>query len=197
MISIKGKFNNGKIELYSVPKIQNNIDVIITFLDTERIFSLDENKFWNLLELLDWNQFSDEKILEPLLNELKELSIENICQFKEIFSEKLYHLDTKEHAKHIGKYSYKADSTFSPDIFLFARALVVGKGKDFYYRVLNNPKLMPKNSDFEAILYVPSEAYKFKTNQEMNYVPKFIPETFYNKLGWNDEFDFNKMIFGD
>lgn len=37
---------------------------------------------------------------------------------------------------------------------------------------------MPKNSDFEAILYLPAEAYKIKTGKEMNYVPKFIPETF-------------------
>ncbi|HMV41652.1 MAG TPA: DUF4240 domain-containing protein, partial [Leptospiraceae bacterium] len=132
-----------------------------------------------------------------LLDRLVSLSVENICQFKEILSEKLFLLDTKEHAKHIGDYAYKGDSSFSPDIFLFTRALVVAKGKDFYTRVLLNPKLMPKNSDFEAILYLPAEAYKFKTSKEMNYVPKYIPETFSNNKGWGDDFDLKKMVFGD
>ena len=56
---------------------------------------------------------------------------------------------------------------------------------------------MPKNSDFEAILYLPAEAYKIKTGKEMNYVPKYIPETFSNSKGWDGDFDLKKMVFGE
>ena len=175
MISVKGKYENGRIELNQLPKIQSNTNVIVTFLEE-----------------------TDSKILSPLLDGLVSLSSENISKFKEILSEKLFRLDTKEHARYIGDDSYtEKSSSFSPDIFLFTRALVVAKGKDFYSRVLFNPKLMPKNSDFEAIIYLPAEAYKIKTGKEMNYVPKYIPETFSNSNGWDGDFDLKKMVFGE
>lgn len=198
MISVKGKYENGRIELSLPPKIQSSTNVIVTFLEEDGNVIVSEDYFWDLIELIDWNQETDSKILSPLLDRLVSLSQENICQFKEILSEKLFRLDTKEHARFIGDYSYKEEeSSFSPDIFLFTRALVVAKGKDFYSRVLFNPKLMPKNSDFEAILYLPAEAYKIKTGKEMNYVPKFIPETFFNSKGWDGDFDLKKMVFGE
>jgi hypothetical protein len=198
MISVKGKYENGKIELNHLPNFQNSTNVIVTFLEEEANTILNEEYFWDLIDLIDWNQETDSKILSPLLDRMVSLSSENICQFKEILSEKLFRLDTKEHARFIGDCSYKEKtSSFSPDIFLFTRALVVAKGKDFYTRVLLNPKLMPKNSDFEAILYLPSDAYKIKTGKEMNYVPKYIPETFSNSKGWEEDFDLNKMIFGE
>ena len=198
MISVKGKYENGRIELSLPPKIQSSTNVIVTFLEEDGNVIVSEDYFWDLIELIDWNKETDSKILSPLLDRLVSLSQENICQFKEILSEKLFRLDTKEHARFIGDYSYKEEeSSFSPDIFLFTRALVVAKGKDFYSRVLFNPKLMPKNSDFEAILYLPAEAYKIKTGKEMNYVPKFIPETFFNSKGWDGDFDLKKMLFGE
>ncbi len=198
MISVKGKYENGRIELNQLPTIQSNTNVIVTFLDEDANIILNEDYFWNLLELIDWNQETDSKILSPLLDRLVSLSLENIFQFKEILSEKLFLLDTKVHASHIGDYSYVEKSTsFSPDIFLFTRALVVAKGKDFYTRILSNPNLMPKNSDFEAILYLPAEAYTIKTGKEMNYVPKYIPETFSNSKGWDGDFDLKKMVFGE
>ena len=198
MISVKGKYENGKIELNQFPKIQSSTNVIVTFLEEEANIILDEGYFWELIDMIDWNQETDTKILSPLLDRLVSLSPENICQFKEILSEKLFRLDTKEHARYIGDDSYaEKSSSFSPDIFLFTRALVVAKGKDFYSRVLFNPKLMPKNSDFEAILYLPAEAYKIKTGKQMNYVPKYIPETFSNSKGWDGDFDLKKMVFGE
>lgn len=100
-----------------------------------------EDYFWDLIELIDWNQETDSKILSPLLDRLVSLSQENICQFKEILSEKLFRLDTKEHARFIGDYSYKEEeSSFSPDIFLFTRALVVAKERIFileFYLIQN------------------------------------------------------------
>lgn len=198
MISVKGKFENGRIELNQLPKIQSSTNVIVTFLEEEANVILNEDYFWDLIDLIDWNQETDSKILSALLDRLVSLSAENICQFKEILSEKLFYLDTKDHARYIGDDSFtEKPSSFSPDIFLFTRALVVAKGKDFYSRVLLNPKLMPKNSDFEAILYLPAEAYKIKTGKEMNYVPKYIPETFSNSKGWDGDFDLKKMIFGE
>ena len=100
---------------------------------------LGEDLFWNLIDLLDWNSPNDSKIMEPLIHKLASIPKESIYQFKEILSKKLYDLDTKEHAKQIGDRAFQENpSRFSPDIFLFTRALVVAKGQDFYTRVLNN-----------------------------------------------------------
>jgi hypothetical protein len=197
MITVSGFFENGKIELSEpVIGISQKSKVIITFLDEEIVFV--EDSFWNLINLLDWNSPNDSDILEPLVHKLSSFPKESIYQFKEILSKKLYDLDTKEHAKHIGDRSFQEHSSrFSPDIFLFTRALVVAKGQDFYTRVLYNPSLMPKNSDFEAILYAADEAYSLKTGEELNYVPKFIPETFFNREGWGNEYDPIKVILGD
>jgi hypothetical protein len=197
MIAVNGFFENGKVELSEpVVGISHKSKVIITFLDAEIVFG--EDLFWNLIDLLDWNSPNDSAIIEPLIQKLSSYPKESIVQFKEILSKKLYDLDTKEHAKHIGDHSFQENSSrFSPDIFLFTRALVVAKGRDFYTRVLNNPSLMPKNSDFEAILYAANEAYALKTGEELNYVPKFIPETFFNREGWGNEYDPLKAILGD
>jgi len=96
MISVKGKYENGRIELNQLPKIQSNTNVIVTFLEEDAIIILNEDYFWDLIDLIDWNQETDSKILSPLLDRLVSLSTENICQFKEILSEKLFRLDTKE-----------------------------------------------------------------------------------------------------
>jgi hypothetical protein len=45
---------------------------------------------------------------------------------------------------------------------------------------------MPKNIDFEPLLYLAHDAYKLKTGKEWEYVPeRYIYETFFNKKGWN------------
>jgi hypothetical protein len=56
---------------------------------------------------------------------------------------------------------------------------------------------MPKNSDFEAIIYIPAFAYKIKTGKEMNYVPKYIPETFSSSEGWDGAYNLKKMLFSE
>ncbi|HMV81463.1 MAG TPA: hypothetical protein PKA14_26285, partial [Leptospiraceae bacterium] len=52
MISVKGRYENGKIELNQHPEIQCGRDVIVTFLEEK----LNEDSFWDLLNLIDWNQ---------------------------------------------------------------------------------------------------------------------------------------------
>ena len=120
MITVNGFFENGKVELAEpVIGVSQKSKVIITFLDAEIVFG--EDLFWNLIDLLDWNSQSDSKIIEPLINKLASYSKESIYQFKEILSKKLYDLDTKEHAKHIGDRAFQENSSrFSPDVFLFS-----------------------------------------------------------------------------
>jgi predicted DNA-binding WGR domain protein len=129
----------------------------------------------------------DEDVLKPAINKLVKMTIDDIYKFAEILAEKLYSLDGIEYAKNIGEFSYKNETThFSNDYFLYVRCCVVANGKDFFYQVLQNPTSMPKDMDFEALLYLPDEAYNKKTKTEdYHYQTKFSFETYSNKEGWN------------
>lgn len=45
---------------------------------------------------------------------------------------------------------------------------------------------MPKDMEFEALLYIAAEAYEYKHNEEFEYVTEYDYETFRNKEKWKD-----------
>ena len=97
----------------------------------------------------------------------------------------MYLLDTKEHAENIGEDSFKNDeSNFSVDYFLYVRCCVVANGKEYFESTLKNPKEMPKDMDFEPLLYIAEEAYEQKMNRELDYETGCDYETFSNYKGW-------------
>lgn len=148
---------------------------------------MNEDTFWEIISLFNWKKTGDDDaVLKPALKKLVSLEIEDIQQFAEILAEKLFYLDGIEYASNIGEYSYKGgDKFFSVDNFLYVRCCVVANGKEYYYHVLQNPKDMPKDMDFEAILYLAEEAYNEKLNSEDEMLDtKFSYETFSNIEAW-------------
>lgn len=119
-----------------------------------------EIEFWNLINLLDWTQESNEAITEVLIKALSKKAVVEIQEFAEILNGKLAALSTQAHLKA----SYKnLSNEFSADEFLYIRCCVVANGQEFYKSVLKNPDLMPQNTDFEPLLYVAEKAYFLKT----------------------------------
>ncbi|WP_260804534.1 DUF4240 domain-containing protein [Planococcus maritimus] len=149
---------------------------------------MDENEFWNIVNMFQWKHAGyDEKILKKAIKYLSAKSNEDINEFEDILSKLLYDLDGKIYAENIGEDSYvDGDTYFSPDEFLYARCVVVANGKDYYYEVLNDPNSMPKDMEFEAILYVASEAFEMKNDAEYEYSPKFDYETYSNESKWGN-----------
>lgn len=150
---------------------------------------LSEKQFWSLMELLDWSKEGNSNaVIEPAVEELSKRPLRNIYEFQDILSEKLYHLDTRAHAENTGENAYSetddGNSFFSADEFLYARCCVVANGQDTYEKVLQNPKMMPQNVAFEALLRIAQLAYHRKTSQPFRYVPAFSIETFSNRAGW-------------
>jgi hypothetical protein len=132
---------------------------------------LSEEECWALINLLDWS-FEDqdeEKVVAPLVEKLQSLSIANIYQFADWLSEKLWNLDTQSHAQVF----LEQDDYLSVD--------------DFYEHVLHHPAEMPAEVTFEALLYLPQEAYNRKTGKDMVYIPPFNFETYGNQKGWGKE----------
>ena len=79
-----------------------------------------------------------------------------------------------------------ADPGLSVDEFLYARCVVVANGRQFFDAVLAEPKQMPKDMEFESLLYVARTALKKKTGRDDAEPdePAVSYETFSNRAGW-------------
>ncbi|MGG4491173.1 DUF4240 domain-containing protein [Metabacillus idriensis] len=144
-----------------------------------------DESFWSIISLLNFNAECDEDIIEPSINELAKMSVRDIKQFEEAVAYKLYLLDTKEHAKNIGEYSYGEEKNyFSADLFLYFRCSVVAKGKEFFESTLSEPKNMPNDDSFESLLSLASDAYRRRTGKEFEYYTGCDYESFSNVEGW-------------
>lgn len=160
----------------------------IPVIDKVVIENMDENEieFWKVISLLDSDyKGDDEMVIDKAVRYLSEKSNEDIYKFEETLSRLLYDLDGIEYAKNIGGDSYIDDKHFfSPDGFLYSRCVVVANGMDYYYHVLNNPKDMPKDLEFEIILYISHYAYELKNDDFLDYISKYSYETFSNRDKW-------------
>lgn len=147
---------------------------------------LSEVRFWEVIAMFDWNkEGNDEAVIEPAVAHLADGPVRHIFEFADILSEKLYLLDGIAYAQHIGADAWSPDQYFSVDNFLYARACVVANGREAFEKVLENPKLMPKDVTFEALLYLPSEAYERKTDRKWDYTSAYAIETYSNTKDWN------------
>ena len=57
-------------------------------------------------------------------------------------------------------------------------------GRKSYERVLKDPKQMPTQMEFEAVLYLAARAHEAKTGEEWDYSAPTDFESFANKAGW-------------
>jgi Protein of unknown function (DUF4240) len=146
----------------------------------------DEN-FWELIALLDWNKSgNDDAVVGPLVKSLAALKKADLCRFHETLCYKLFLLDTEQHAKSsISSSSADWQRELSSDGFLYLRCVVVANGREYYEKVLLNPESMPRDLEFEALIYVSRQAYAQKTGDEdFDYEPGCSFETYSNLDGW-------------
>ena len=145
------------------------------------------NDFWAIIEQLDWSHEGDNKaVVEPVVQILEKLTSAHIYRFADILSEKLWNLDTKNHAQ-VFLEDPEEEGYLSVDDFLYVRCAVVANGRAFYEEVLKNPREMPKDLTFEPLLYVAMTAYKRKIGKEFMILPAFNYETYSNKEGWKNK----------
>ena len=139
---------------------------------------LSDTQFWHIISLLDWSKTgNNEAVIAPVVAYLVQLPVSFIYQFEDKLSEKLYALDTRQHAQNF-------EEPFSVDDFLYSRCAVVANGLETYNKILNNPELMPTDVDFEPLLFIASDVYTLKTGKDFEYVPEFSIETYSNKAAW-------------
>jgi len=163
-----------------------NASVQIELNDSPSAGGLSETDFWALIELLDWKQTgNDDAVIEPVVSALSKAPLRHIYDFKDILSQKLYLIDTEEHARQIGQKAFREDAEdFSADEFLFARCCAVANGRDKYEAARQNPTLMPKDMEFAPLLRIANEAYRRAQGTVLKYVSAYSVETFSNQKGW-------------
>lgn len=166
---------------YAEKEVSIEIHVLMAGTPPKAAPSMSEALFWQLIAQLDWSKLgNDELVIEPVVQQLSQLSERNILTFYDLLSEKLYLLDGKVYAD----YSLIPNETFSSDLFLYARCCVVANGRQEYEKVLQEPHNFPKQLYFEKLLQLPEKAWFRKTGQSLSHRPKYIYETGFNPSGW-------------
>jgi hypothetical protein len=146
---------------------------------------VDDGAFWLLIDRLDWrHEGDDDRVTAPVVKALTKLPLTEIEAFEEILSKKLYALDGRAWAREIGSGWWGGDPPVSVDAFLYARCAVVANGRDFYDAVFADPTQMPKDTEFEALLFVGASAWEAKTGDEPTFMTSVSSETFSNRSGW-------------
>ena len=138
--------------------------------------------FWEYIDLIDWSQPDDERIVKPLVAALQRSGAESIVAFEAVMTNKLRALDTKAHAAH---WSDERGRVRSVDSFLYARAAVVASGRKTYDAILEEPTHFPSDTTYEPLLEVANTAYKQLTGQPLPLAPTDASyETYHNREGW-------------
>jgi predicted DNA-binding WGR domain protein len=150
--------------------------------------TMDDDGFWDILSRLDWKkQGDDDKVLAPAVKALSQMSVADIEKFEVMMAKKLFALDTREHARAVYKGVVDpddGDEYISADDFLYSRCVMVVNGQKFYEDAVKDPTRMPKDSEFEAVLYLARNAYELKTGEELEVETPVSYESFSNKAGW-------------
>lgn len=147
---------------------------------------LSQDDFWDIIDLLNWDEEgNDDAVMAPAVQQLSQLSKEEILAFQEILSEKLFMLDGEKYAREIGRDCFKGNiKQFSKDWFLAVRCCAVANGQLFYNDVLLDATNMPKDLGFAALTTLAPSAYCRKTGDNFNYRTKSSIESCSNPKGW-------------
>jgi hypothetical protein len=150
---------------------------------------VDDARFWELVSALDWkHEGDDDNVVEPVVKALAAMPDAEIAAFQNTLTEKLFALDGRAWARESGDSIWWGEPDFlSTDAFLYARCAVVANGRAFYDLVLGDPSQMPKDIEFESLLYVAPTAYETKTGASgdaVRDVTDLSYETGSNRDGW-------------
>lgn len=141
------------------------------------VVELEDEVFWNLIDLIDWKKRNP---MNPLIRRLKKDTEETIFAFEETLSHKLFLLDTPAHAG----ITDQPEACLSVDAFLYARCAVIAKGKDCFSQTVKNATAINMEWNAEELLEVASEAYSKKTGEPFDYSSSYDYETYSNRLAW-------------
>lgn len=153
---------------------------------------MDTQEFWSIIAMLDWSETGDdEAVMEPAVDYLSQRSDEEIIEFYEILARLLYEIDGLAWAENMGDAPMvDGDPYYSPDGFLYARCCVVANGEATYNEVKEDPNQMPRDMEFESLLYLADKAWERKHGEDPDF-EEFFCETEYDFESFSNEDQWN------
>jgi hypothetical protein len=134
---------------------------------------MDEDRFWKIIKTTKDNSSDDFEVQqEELANELGKLTPDDII----LFGNRFRYFRGIANTWEIWGAIYIIHGGCSDDSFNDFREWVIGQGKEFYYKTINNPESLVAmdadkiaDIDWEGLGYVPSTVFEEITGQEMPY----------------------------
>jgi hypothetical protein len=149
---------------------------------------MNEVIFWEVIARFNWDKTGDDDaVLEPAVQSLAAMKVEDIRRFEDMLAEKLHELDTREHCRacYAGELDPdNGDDYISADDFLYCRCVVVAHVQELFSQVLADPSQIPQGMEFEALLGLAPRAYQRKTGRSFEHVAPISYESFQNLAGW-------------
>jgi len=164
-----------------IEQVQDYVD----FLKTKHqpVTKAAEDRFWQLIDLLDWEAKTASLLVQPLVKKLTSLSEDLIFEYQDQLAKHLHELDGPDYLEAFAK----SGSGASADSFLYGRCFVIGNGRAFFEWVLENPDNFPPGDVLEELIGCEKQAYLDKTGKKMIRVPETSIETGHNVEKWGEQ----------
>jgi len=158
---------------------------------------IDEDQFWKIIQTAKDNANGDyEQQQEELADELRKLTPDDII----LFGNRFRHFRGQANTWELWGAIYIIHGGCGDDSFNDFREWVIGQGREFYYKTINNPETLVdvdtdkiEDVEWEGLGYVPATVFEELTGQEMPYPYQEQQETTGNE--WAEEGDDLKQMF--
>jgi hypothetical protein len=158
---------------------------------------MDEDQFWSIIQTAKDNSYGDyEQQQEELADELRKLTPNDIILFENRFR----HFRGQANTWELWGAIYIIHGGCGDDSFNDFREWVIGQGRDFYYKTINNPETLVdvetskiEDVEWEGLGYIPATVFEELNGQEMPYPYQEKLETTGNE--WDEEGDDLKQMF--
>lgn len=142
--------------------------------------------FWDTMEMCSWEfEGEDDLVLRQMTNYLSKQEDDVIFKFDDLMCELLYGLDTRA----LWNLRREIDPSAGEDSFLYSRCVGLINGRAYYDRAKNGKAKELWDMEFEALLYVPANAWGIKHRADPEDYPHIAPfsyETGSNLAGWEE-----------
>ena len=129
--------------------------------------------FYCFNDICDWDKCGeDDLVVKPVIEYLSKLEDEEIFAFDDIMAELLYELDSRK----LFDLARKYDKNVSDDSFLYSRCVGIMNGEEYFKAALQGKVADLWKMEFEAALYVPSQAWALKHGKDPSEYPHVTPQ---------------------
>jgi len=158
---------------------------------------MDEDRFWKIIQTTKDNAEGNyEQQQEELANELRKLTPDDII----LFGNRFRYFRGQANTWELWGAIYIIHGGCSDDSFNDFREWVIGQGREFYYRTIDNPETLVdletdkiEDVEWEGLGYVPTTVFEEVTGQKMPYPYQEQQEITGNE--WAEDGDDLKRMF--